>query len=193
MENIVGRNVASMEHQLKSELEKSVECIEDRMKNKMKKFEKIMRNATTTSPCNVMMSHRTIQPPTYDGQTPWSSYKKQFETAATTNLWEEEQKVTALVIALRSAEIVLQTFPEEDRDRYSALSAALELRLGNEHLRQVFATQVETKTQKVGESFQEFEAGVKRLVRLASCILRRITKFSREACYRNVRKWHSRR
>ena len=35
MENIVGRNMISIKHQLKSELEKSVECIEDRMENKM--------------------------------------------------------------------------------------------------------------------------------------------------------------
>ena len=35
MENIVGRNMVLMKHQLKSELEKSMECIEDRMENKM--------------------------------------------------------------------------------------------------------------------------------------------------------------
>ena len=41
-----------------------------------------------------------LSEPTYDGQTPWSSYKKQFEAAATADLWEEEQKATALAIAL---------------------------------------------------------------------------------------------
>ncbi|KAJ3662705.1 hypothetical protein Zmor_007040 [Zophobas morio] len=115
MENVVGRNMASMVHQLKSELEKSVECTEDKMEHKMKKFEKMMRTAATTSPCNVITPHSTIQPPTYDGQTPWSSYKKQFEAAATTNLWEEEQKATALVIALRGAALeILQTLSEEN-------------------------------------------------------------------------------
>ena len=80
--------MASMEHQLKSWLEKSVEYIEDRTENKMMKFEKAMGNAAITSPCNVMTSHRTIHSPIYDGQTPWSSYKKQFEAAATANIWE---------------------------------------------------------------------------------------------------------
>ena len=88
----------------------------------------------------------------------------QFEAAATANLWEKGQKATALVIALRE---ILQTLSKEDRNRYSALTAALELRFGDEHLRQVFAAQVKTRTQKVGESLQEFEADVKRLVRLA--------------------------
>ena len=90
------------------------------------------------------------------------------EAAATANLWEEEQKATALVIALRGAALeILQTLSEEDRNKYSALTAVLELRFGDEHLRQVFAAQVKTRTQKVGESLQEFEADVKRLVRLA--------------------------
>ena len=83
MENTVGRNMMAMEHHLKSELEKSVhECIEDRMK----KFEKTIKNAATTGSCYVTSVPRTIQLPTYDGQTPCSSYKEQFEAAATTNL-----------------------------------------------------------------------------------------------------------
>ena len=111
---------------------------------------------------------RTIQPPTYDGQTLWSSYKKQFETTAAANLWGEEQKATALVIALRGAALViLQTLSEEDRNRYSALTAALELRFGDKHLKKVFAAQLKTRIQKTGESLQEFEADIKRLVRNA--------------------------
>ena len=51
-----------------------------------------------------------------------------------------------------------QTLSEEDRNRYSALTAALELWFGDEHLKQVFATQVKTRTQKAGESLQEFAA-----------------------------------
>ena len=67
MENIVGRNMMAMEHQLKSELEKSVhECIEDRMK----KIEKTIKNAATTGSCYVTLVPRMIQRPTYDAQTP---------------------------------------------------------------------------------------------------------------------------
>ena len=64
------------------------EITEDRIENKMKKFEKIIKNSSCS--CNVTSEFRTIQPATYDGQTPWSSYKKQFEASATTNSWEKE-------------------------------------------------------------------------------------------------------
>mgnify|MGYP005984590317 FL=1 len=64
-----------VEHQLKSELEKSVECLEDRMENKtedrmktiehrmeikMMKFEKSMKNLATTGSCYVTSAPRTI-------------------------------------------------------------------------------------------------------------------------------------
>ena len=69
-------------------------------------------------------------PPEQFNQQP---YEKQFEAAATS---------------------ILQTIYEEDRNRYSALTAALELRFADEHLRQVFAAQVKTLIQKVGESLK---------------------------------------
>ncbi|KAJ3656228.1 hypothetical protein Zmor_015321 [Zophobas morio] len=75
---------------------------------------------------------RTILAPTYDGQTPWSSYKKQFEAAP--------------------------TLCEEDRNRYRAVISALELQFGDEHLKKVFTAQVKTRIQKARESLQEFEA-----------------------------------
>ena len=82
-----------MEHQLKRELQKSVECVEDRMKSiedrmevNMQKFEKIIKYVATSGPYNVVSTPTTIQPPAYDGQTPLSPYNKQFKAAATANL-----------------------------------------------------------------------------------------------------------
>ena len=91
-----------------------------------------MKNAATTGSCIMTSASRTIQPPTYDGQTPWSSYKIQFEAAAMTNLWDEEQKATAWVIALRGTELeMLQTLSDEDISKYSALTIALGLRFAS--------------------------------------------------------------
>ena len=70
MQNLVGENVVLMDRklrELKSEFDKLVqECmedrvkiLEDRMEIKMKKFEKLMKNAATTSSCNVMSVHIT--------------------------------------------------------------------------------------------------------------------------------------
>ena len=71
------------------------------------------------------------------------------------NLWEEEQKATGLVIALRGATMdILQTLSEEVRNRYKALTAALELQFGDEHLKQIFAAPVQTRMQKAGNLYK---------------------------------------
>ena len=58
---------------MENNMENRMKTMEDGIENKMKKFEKLMKNAATTSSSNVMSPYRTIQPPTYDGQTPWRS------------------------------------------------------------------------------------------------------------------------
>ena len=40
---------------MENKMEDRMKAMEDRIENKMKKFEKVMRNAATTSPCNVMI------------------------------------------------------------------------------------------------------------------------------------------
>ena len=64
---------------------------------------------------------------------------------------------------------ILQTLSDEDISKYSALTltTALELGFGDEHLKQVFDARLKTRTQKFGESLQEFAADVKKMVRLA--------------------------
>ena len=47
------------------------------------------------------------------------------------------------------------------------MEAALDLRYGYQHLTQVYQAQLKSRTQKAGESLQEFEAAVGRLVHLA--------------------------
>ena len=50
---------------------------------------------------------------------------------------------------------------------YAELIKALELRYGDKHLRDVYCTQLRTRRQRSGESLQEFEASIDRLIRLA--------------------------
>ena len=86
----------------------------------------------------------------------------------TANVWKKEHKATALVITLRGTALeILQTLSKENRNTYSTLTTDLEFRFGDEHLKNVFAAQAKTRIQKAGESLQELEADVKRLVRLA--------------------------
>lgn len=109
-----------------------------------------------------------MKPPTYDGKTSWANYLKQFEAAARTNGWNNAEKASALTVALRGDAVnILQAIrPEEEMD-YEQLVKRLEMRYGHAHLEEVYHTQLKNRCQKSGESLQEFEADIARLVRLA--------------------------
>ena len=116
----------------------------------------------------IVSSATRLQPPTYDGQTSWCTYKRQFEAAALANNWNNEEKAMALVLALRGQALeLLQTIPVAEQHDFCSLEAALDLRYGDQHLAQVYQAQLKTRTQKAGESLQEFEAAVERLAHLA--------------------------
>ena len=116
----------------------------------------------------IVSSTTRLQPPTYDGQTSWCTYKRQFEAAALANNWNNEEKAMALVLALRGQALeLLQTIPVTEQHDFCSLEAALDLRYGDQHLAQVYQAQLKTRTQKAGESLQEFEAAVERLAHLA--------------------------
>lgn len=109
-----------------------------------------------------------ISPPTFDGKTPWCTYQKQFEAAANANGWDEGEKATALIVALRGEALnILQVIPASQQGNYEALINKLQMRYGDAHLQQVYHAQIKSRQQKNAESLQEFEADIARLVRLA--------------------------
>ncbi|KAJ3644372.1 hypothetical protein Zmor_027037 [Zophobas morio] len=145
-----------------------VDEVRNEMENKIKELEERFQTPRPTIATPAEFSPVRVQPPIFDGQTSWTTYKKQFEAAALSNSWNDQQKATALVVALRGAALeILQTLSEENQKDYTALTTALELRFGDEHLRQVFVAQLKSRIQKSSESLQEFAADVKRLVHLA--------------------------
>ncbi|UYV74972.1 K02A2.6-like [Cordylochernes scorpioides] len=111
---------------------------------------------------------RNIPPPTFDGQTSLEGFRRQFEAVTLNNGWGETEKVTNLIVALRGPALdLLQAVPRADQQSYAMLMGELELRCGEQHLRQVYQAQLKLRRQKVGESLQGFEADVKRLCHLA--------------------------
>ncbi len=113
-------------------------------------------------------SSMKIKPPTFDGSTSWTVYIRQFEAAANINGWNDQEKATALIVALRGPALdLLQSIPSIYQQDYQHLSQTLELRFGDHYRQEVFRTQVKSRIQKPGESLQEFESEVKRLVSLA--------------------------
>ncbi|UYV69278.1 hypothetical protein LAZ67_6003085 [Cordylochernes scorpioides] len=111
---------------------------------------------------------RNIPPPTFEGQTSLEGFRRQFEAVTLNNGWGETEKVTNLIVALRGPALdLLQAVPRADQQSYAMLMGELELRYGEQHLREVYQAQLKLRRQKVGESFQGFEADVKRLCHLA--------------------------
>ncbi|KAJ8954280.1 hypothetical protein NQ318_005862 [Aromia moschata] len=69
-----------------------------------------------------------LKPPTYDGQSSWSMYRRQFEAAAKANGWTPQEMATSLVISLRGQALeILQSIPEEQQIDYDRIVGALEI------------------------------------------------------------------
>ncbi|KAJ8952765.1 hypothetical protein NQ318_008081 [Aromia moschata] len=109
-----------------------------------------------------------LKPPTYDGQSSWSMYRRQFEAAAKANGWTPQEMATSLVISLRGQALeILQSIPEEQQNDYDRIVGALEIRYGHKYLRQVYQSQIKSRQQRTNESLQEYEADIERLIHLA--------------------------
>ncbi|UYV68187.1 K02A2.6-like [Cordylochernes scorpioides] len=109
-----------------------------------------------------------ITPPTFDGQSSFGNYMRQFEAVSLNNGWGEAERAINLIVALRGPALdLLQAIPEQDQRSYVSLVSALELRFGDQHSRHVFQSQLKLRRQKMGESLQEFEADLKRLCLMA--------------------------
>ncbi|KAJ8962167.1 hypothetical protein NQ318_018124 [Aromia moschata] len=105
--------------------------------------------------------HKILKPPTYDGQSSWSMYRRQFG-------WTSQEMATSLVISLRGQALeILQSIPEEQQNDYDSIIGALEIRYGHKYLRQVYQSQIKSRQQRSNESLQEYEADIERLIHLA--------------------------
>ena len=109
-----------------------------------------------------------VKAPTFDGRCHWATYLRQLEAAACANNRTEKDKAVSLVLALKgpTAEL-LQKVPPDSQNTYAELIKALELRYGDKHLRDVYCSQLRARRQHSGESLQEFEASIEKLIRLA--------------------------
>ncbi|XP_050516494.1 uncharacterized protein LOC126891361 [Diabrotica virgifera virgifera] len=127
---------------------------------------------SSSHPLNLLESgtirnSKILKPPTFDGQTAWETYRFQFEAAARANGWTEREMSASLVVSLRGQAATDLQFLPQDSPSYDSLVQALETRYGQQHLKQVFQSQLKVRYQKHNESLQEFEADIKRLLHLA--------------------------
>ena len=88
----------------------------------------------------------------------------QFEAAATSNGWNKKERATALMLALRGAAAEsLQTIPLESHSNYEVLIKALDLRYGEDHMKQIYRSQLRNRAQRSGESIQQLAQDIERL------------------------------
>jgi cob(I)alamin adenosyltransferase len=102
----------------------------------------------------------TVQPPTLNGNTTWSVFRRQFEIVAEHNRWSDRE-ITALK---GRAAAVLYGIPTSTT--YEETLQALEDRFGDQHFSAAYRCRL-TRNQKAGESLQDFATAIEQLAHRA--------------------------
>jgi hypothetical protein len=89
-------------------------------------------------------------------------FQRQIETVAEHNCWTRQGKYTYLITALQGrAADVLHGIPTSTT--YEETLQTLEDRFGDQHFAAAYRNQLETRSQRAGESFQEFATAIEQL------------------------------
>ena len=113
-------------------------------------------------------SSKNVRLSPFDGKSSWEAYQTQFRLLAELNHWTEQEKAAHLAISLRgSALTVLTNLPEEQRNNFSALSAALKNRFGNNHQAELNRAHLRGRSKRRDETLPELAEDIERLTRLA--------------------------
>jgi hypothetical protein len=108
----------------------------------------------------------TAQPPIFDGTTSWAVFRRQFESVVEHNLWSSQMKSTYLITTLNGRESdVLHGIPTSAT--YEETLRALDDRFRDQNFAAEFRNQLKTRTQKAGESLQDFATAVEQVVHRA--------------------------
>ena len=111
----------------------------------------------------VSESTARIKPPCFDGSSPLSVFKFQFDTVANRNGWEDDEKAVELILALKGAAI-LEIIPTSRRKNYSELMLALQRRFGDDHKREMYRKEIRCQLQNANEPLQASAMEVERLM-----------------------------
>lgn len=128
------------------------------------------------SDCEIIVDNSTpkfadslhLSPPIFDGVMPISIFKLQFEMSVKLYKWNDEEKLAALVLALKGNAIsILQTFTNMPDLNYEAVMAALERKYDSEHWRQINNMLLVSRVQKCNETIRDYADDIERLTNLA--------------------------
>jgi hypothetical protein len=105
-----------------------------------------------------------VEPPTFNGNTSWSVFRRQFKTITEHNHWSDK-KSTYLITALKGRAVdVLHGIPTNMN--YEGTLQALEDWFGDQHFAASYRCQL-TTTQEAGESLQDFAMEIEQLTHRA--------------------------
>lgn len=158
--NQINTRALNLENQI-SEIKSGVRSEINFLKSRIEELQAL----PSSSSASLQVAAKKLCPPSFDGTTSFATFKLQFETIASQNMWNNSEKTVALILALKgSAADVLQTVGENDRTSYDGVMETLKRRFGSEHLRQMRYLELKTRKQKQGESLQTYATDVERLV-----------------------------
>ncbi|GBM63785.1 hypothetical protein AVEN_171535-1 [Araneus ventricosus] len=110
------QEMRSGQEEIKSQIQAHTESQVEEMKTHVDGCIGKIEEEVQSSP-EFISSRPTVKPLTFDGQTPWTVFKTQFDVVSSTNGWTDFVKASQLVASLRgSAAEVLQGIPA-DKDR----------------------------------------------------------------------------
>ena len=151
-------------------MDKRVDNLQKAVDGKLVLMEKKINNIYRQQPETVRVvseSTARIKPPCFDGSSTLSVFKFQFETVASRNGKDDDEKALALILALKGAAAgILETIPTSRRNNYSELMLALQCKLDDEHKWELYRMELRCREQKANEPLQVFAVEVERLVQL---------------------------
>ena len=113
-------------------------------------------------------SRTQVKPRTYEGTTTWREYHNHFQRVSRINGWTEGQKLDLLWVNLTGEALnYTESLTPEQTATYSDLCQALDDRFGDQHLSEVFKSELRSRRRKNKESLPALAQDISRLVQRA--------------------------
>ena len=124
----------------------------------------VLRSMGLTQPC----PREKIKPRVYDGTVIWREYAGQFDRISRLNGWTNAQKLDLLWVHLAGEALTyVESLTMEQTATYDRLVHALEERFGNQHLAEVYKSELRGRHRQKGESLLALAQDVRKLVQKA--------------------------
>ena len=109
-----------------------------------------------------------VKPRTYDGTTTWKEYYGHFQRVSRSNGWTEGQKLDLLWVNLMGEALsYAENLTQEQTTTYEDLCQVLDGRFGDQHLSEVYKSELRSRRRRNGESLPALAQDISKLVQRA--------------------------